>query len=134
MIIKWVTLTTVYCNTMWWPPESGYGGLFNMLGFMSLACLTTFHYMAAMCDGPGFVPSGWRPDNDEDEGMLQFCDTCKGFKAPRAHHCRKCQLEETEVLNLWRGRKRLVCFFFLPLCSTPDGTFKITRVTNLRKN
>lgn len=31
-IIKWVSLATVYSNTMWWPPESGWGGLANMIG------------------------------------------------------------------------------------------------------
>ena len=26
-----------------------------------------------------------------DERYLQFCEACEGFKAPRAHHCRKCE-------------------------------------------
>lgn len=43
-----------------------------------------------MCDGPGYLPSNWHPDNASDEQYLQFCDTCKGYKAPRSHHCRKC--------------------------------------------
>lgn len=23
--------------------------------------------------------------------MLQFCSVCEGYKAPRSHHCRKCE-------------------------------------------
>ena len=68
--------------------------VFNVLfpGFLALACLTSFHYVAAMCDGPGFVPLGWRPQDPKEEGSLQYCESCKGFKSPRAHHCRKCEL------------------------------------------
>ena len=88
IIIKWVTLCTVYCNTMWWPPESGYGGLANMMGFLAVSCLTTYHLIAAMMDGPGLVPVGWTPGDPEEEKCLQYCEICKGYKAPRSHHCR----------------------------------------------
>ena len=30
-IIKWVSLATVYSNTMYWPPFSGWGGIVNMI-------------------------------------------------------------------------------------------------------
>ncbi len=86
----WVTLSTVYCDTMWWPPESSFGGLANIIGFMALSCLTLFHYVTAIFDGPGYVPKGWRPKDSDDEDCLQWCDSCRGFKAPRSHHCRKC--------------------------------------------
>lgn len=29
-------------------------------------------------------------ENKEDERKLQFCKICDSFKAPRSHHCRKC--------------------------------------------
>ena len=45
-----------------------------------------------MCDGPGYVPKNWQPAKEEDKEYLQFCDSCQGFKAPRSHHCRKCEL------------------------------------------
>lgn len=93
IIIKWVSLTTVYCNTMWWPPADTPGGLINMLLFLGFSCLTTFHFMCAMCDGPGYLPLGWTPkegSKTEWDQQLQWCETCKGYKAPRAHHCRKC--------------------------------------------
>ena len=60
-IIKWVSLATVYSNTMWWPPESGWGGLINMFTFLLFSGLTTFHFFSAMCDGPGYLPKGWQP-------------------------------------------------------------------------
>ena len=61
-------------------------------GFMTLSSLTTFHFVAAMCDGPGYVPKNWKPEAKKDEDKLQFCESCQGFKAPRSHHCRKCKL------------------------------------------
>ena len=30
-IIKWVSLATVYSNTMYWPASAGWGGIANML-------------------------------------------------------------------------------------------------------
>ena len=69
---------------------STWGGMANMTGFLAFSCLTTFHFFCAMCDGPGYLPLKWHPDNVSDEKYLQFCDTCQGYKAPRTHHCRKC--------------------------------------------
>lgn len=28
--------------------------------------------------------------NKDDRVYLQYCEFCKGYKSPRAHHCRKC--------------------------------------------
>ncbi|GIX79122.1 palmitoyltransferase ZDHHC6 [Caerostris darwini] len=41
--------------------------------------------------GPGYVPFGWHPENIEECRYLQYCTLCKGYKPPRAHHCRKCK-------------------------------------------
>ena len=57
---------------------------------MALSCLTTYHFIAAMCDGPGYIPLGWKPANEKEPKCLQYCETCLGYKAPRSHHCRKC--------------------------------------------
>jgi len=93
-IIKWVSLVTVYCSAMLWPPLESLGGLVFMLTFLCCSGLTTFHFMCAMCDGPGYLPLGWSPASSSAdcswETQLQWCVTCKGYKAPRAHHCRKC--------------------------------------------
>lgn len=92
-IIKWVSLTTVYCSTMWWPPADSLGGFLFLSGFLLFAGLTMFHFLSAMVDGPGYLPLGWSPkqgSKEEWEECLQWCVECQGYKAPRAHHCRKC--------------------------------------------
>lgn len=61
-----------------------------MMGFLILSSLTTFHFFCAMCDGPGYLTPGWKPEREGDSKFLQYCETCLGYKAPRAHHCRKC--------------------------------------------
>jgi hypothetical protein len=52
--------------------------------------LTTYHFLSALFDGPGYVKLGWKPENEKEGKWLQFCDVCNGFKVPRSHHCRKC--------------------------------------------
>jgi len=92
-IIKWVSLATVYCSTMWWPPAGSVGGLAFLSSFLFFAGMTMFHFLSAMVDGPGYLPLGWKPNEgspEEWEDLLQWCGECAGYKAPRAHHCRKC--------------------------------------------
>ena len=36
-IIKWVSLATVYCSTMWWPPAGSLGGLAFLSSFLFFA-------------------------------------------------------------------------------------------------
>ena len=44
---------------------------------MFFSSLTTFHFFCAMCDGPGYLPLEWKPDNEKESQYLQFCDTCQ---------------------------------------------------------
>ena len=140
-IIKWVSLATVYCSTMWWPPAGSLGGLAFLSSFLffagsdwflwkqyffgdvwlesfTLPGMTMYHFLSAMVDGPGYLPLGWKPKEvfnftyfifpsfslkmlllkylhlqgtpEELVNLLQWCSECAGYKAPRAHHCRKC--------------------------------------------
>ncbi|XP_059468335.1 palmitoyltransferase ZDHHC6 [Neocloeon triangulifer] len=89
-IIKSIVYMTVYCNRMWWPPDSSAGGALNFLLFILLSGLTIFNFLSAVYVGPGFLPNGWCPENESDAKYLQECKVCGGFKAPRSHHCRKC--------------------------------------------
>ncbi len=41
-------------------------------------------------DQPGYLPRRWCPDKRSVEKVLEYCKVCKGYKAPRAHHCRRC--------------------------------------------
>ena len=36
-IIKWVSLATIYCGTMWWPPAESIGGLLFLSSFLFFA-------------------------------------------------------------------------------------------------
>ncbi|CAG7719098.1 unnamed protein product [Allacma fusca] len=65
LLVKTITLSTIYCSLMWWPPAESLGG-------------------------PGYVPLEWVPQKAADNNKMQYCGSCKGYKAPRAHHCRKC--------------------------------------------
>lgn len=48
------------------------------------------YFIKSVTLGPGYLPLEWRPDDDKSEALLQYCGLCKGYKAPRAHHCSKC--------------------------------------------
>ncbi|XP_037773410.1 palmitoyltransferase ZDHHC6-like [Penaeus monodon] len=89
-IIKSVTFSTVVCLSQWWPPQGSVGGKLVFLSFAVSAVLTLFFFLQAMLTGPGALPRGWRPDKESDVKFLQYCAACQGYKAPRAHHCRKC--------------------------------------------
>lgn len=89
-VIFTISIVTIKCNSMWWPPLDSIGGAVNMAVFLTWVVLTLYNYFMAMFKGPGCVPLGWRPENLEPAKCLQYCDFCKGYKAPRSHHCRKC--------------------------------------------
>ncbi|KAK6633556.1 hypothetical protein RUM44_004163 [Polyplax serrata] len=46
--------------------------------------------LPSVFNGPGYLPKRWRPDEEENTKYLQFCNICLGYKAPRSHHCKKC--------------------------------------------
>ncbi|XP_076056717.1 palmitoyltransferase ZDHHC6 [Oratosquilla oratoria] len=89
-IIKAVTMATVHCLSQWWPPQKSWGGMVFFSSFMSSSVLTLYFFLQAMYTGPGLLGQNWVPKKEEEKKFLQFCGTCEGFKAPRAHHCRKC--------------------------------------------
>lgn len=89
-VILTISVVSVKCMVMWWPPFESTGGLVHMLTFLSWVFLTLYNYFLAMMRGPGFVPLGWKPDDTNQCKYLQYCNFCKGNKPPRSHHCRKC--------------------------------------------
>ncbi|XP_034935844.1 palmitoyltransferase ZDHHC6 [Chelonus insularis] len=90
-IIKIITLMTIHCSRQWWPPHESYSATINFLLFSSLSASTLYHFITAIYEGPGYLPSGWKPNNLNDTKYLQYCKVCEGYKAPRSHHCRKCE-------------------------------------------
>jgi palmitoyltransferase len=91
-IIKSITIQTLYLNSMWYPSYSSFNAFLNQAIFITLSALTSFNFFMAAYLGPNYLPFGWRPKNKKDEQFLQMCAICPNtFKAPRAHHCRKCE-------------------------------------------
>ncbi|XP_075971240.1 palmitoyltransferase ZDHHC6-like isoform X2 [Anticarsia gemmatalis] len=80
----------VHLLGMWWPPHASIGGGIHGGLFLFFAGSTLYYFLQSLLEGPGFVPLGWKPENDENKQHLQFCTVCNGYKAPRSHHCRKC--------------------------------------------
>ncbi|XP_014262297.1 palmitoyltransferase ZDHHC6 isoform X2 [Cimex lectularius] len=80
----------IICSIEILPPMQSLAGFFNMIIFLSFSGLTLYNFLCAMCEGPGYLPLNWKPENEKDEVYLQFCTSCQGYKAPRSHHCRKC--------------------------------------------
>ncbi|KAL4707614.1 hypothetical protein ACJJTC_014719 [Scirpophaga incertulas] len=89
-IIKLITWAMVHLLGMWWPPHASFGGTLNASLFLILASATLYYFLQSLLEGPGFVPLGWKPENEADTKYLQFCTICNGYKAPRSHHCKKC--------------------------------------------
>ena len=88
-IIFTLFIASVYSSLVWWPPVNVTGILNICLLVLFLFCIL-YNYIKAAWVGPGFVPSQWKPENIEDEKLVQFCQICNGYKAPRSHHCRQC--------------------------------------------
>lgn len=90
VLVKTITLSVIYCSLMWWPPNESVGGLLSLTSFLFSSGLVMFNFFSAISHGPGYLPLGWEPSDASAKSKLQFCAVCKGYKAPRAHHCRKC--------------------------------------------
>eukprot|EP00933_Yihiella_yeosuensis_P010670 TRINITY_DN117440_c0_g1_i1.p1 TRINITY_DN117440_c0_g1~~TRINITY_DN117440_c0_g1_i1.p1 ORF type:complete len:553 (-),score=51.16 TRINITY_DN117440_c0_g1_i1:132-1745(-) len=114
-----VTLTivgTLAFSTLWhgWLYPEGSTARWHspveLFVFASEIVLLVVSYVTAVLRGPGFVPKGWTP-SDEDlleyldpeeelplkvsvppvKDLLQYCTKCKGYKPSRAHHCSTCK-------------------------------------------
>ncbi|CAH1716017.1 unnamed protein product [Aphis gossypii] len=90
IIYKFVTLTTLYFTEMWWPCFGSLGGFLNNALLLTLFVISFSCYLKCVIVGPGFLPLKWKPEFEKDQQYLQFCRICDGYKAPRVHHCHKC--------------------------------------------
>ncbi|XP_018316226.1 palmitoyltransferase ZDHHC6 isoform X4 [Mycetomoellerius zeteki] len=89
-MIKLITLMTIHCSRQWWPPQDSVPAAASFLLFFTLSGLTLFHFISAIVEGPGYLTLKWMPEEATDIQYLQYCIVCQGYKAPRSHHCRKC--------------------------------------------
>ncbi|CAD5116666.1 DgyrCDS5533 [Dimorphilus gyrociliatus] len=88
-VIGIVSSCSIICDLQWWPPTTLWGGV-HLIVFCFWVTATLYNFFNAAFLGPGHVPRNWAPKSKRDEDKLQQCIVCKGFKAPRSHHCRKC--------------------------------------------
>uniref|UniRef100_A0A914W5Q6 Palmitoyltransferase n=1 Tax=Plectus sambesii TaxID=2011161 RepID=A0A914W5Q6_9BILA len=84
-----IGMSALYVHQQWWPLTTVAAWL-HITVFLIWNYLTLTNLCSAAYVGPGYVPLGWRPPTAADEAKLQWCGVCEGFKAPRSHHCRKC--------------------------------------------
>ncbi|KAG7307732.1 hypothetical protein JYU34_006303 [Plutella xylostella] len=89
-IISLITWAMIHHCGMYWPPHASVSGAVNSALFLALAAATLYFFLQSLLEGPGFVPLGWKPENEEEAVYLQYCTVCNGYKAPRSHHCKTC--------------------------------------------
>ncbi|XP_011498934.1 PREDICTED: palmitoyltransferase ZDHHC6-like [Ceratosolen solmsi marchali] len=89
-IIKIITLMSLHCSRHWWNNYRNITSDTCFIIFIILSGLTLYHFINSVYEGPGYLPINWMPDDENDCEFLQFCSVCQGYKAPRSHHCRKC--------------------------------------------
>lgn len=107
-------------SIIWYWPLDTTGGSINFIMLINWTVLILYNYFNAMFVGPGCIPFGWKPvshlcldrhswkcyivipmklhliililkqETLQDFQYLQYCRVCQGYKAPRSHHCRKC--------------------------------------------
>ncbi|XP_047131522.1 palmitoyltransferase ZDHHC6 isoform X1 [Hydra vulgaris] len=88
-IILSLFIISILTVLLWWYPRDFAGKInFVLLFFWLFNVLRNF--LNAVWLGPGYLPFQWRPNVDSDIQFLQFCDVCRGYKAPRVHHCKTC--------------------------------------------
>lgn len=51
----------IHLMGMWWPPHESLPAALHAAMFLILAASTLYFFLQALLEGPGFVPSGWKP-------------------------------------------------------------------------
>lgn len=121
-----VTIQTLYLNSMWFPPNLSPLAFLHQFVFIILSTMTLLNFSLAAVLGPGYLPIGWKPKNKKHENYLQKCAVCpETYKAPRAHHCRKCNRCVTKMVKpccfWWLQNNQKIniltsCILGSPLC------------------
>ncbi|OXB61999.1 hypothetical protein ASZ78_006706 [Callipepla squamata] len=86
--------TAIADAVLWYWPLDTAGGSVNFIMLLNWTVMILYNYFNAMFVGPGYVPLGWTPEKSQDCMYLQYCKVCQSYKAPRSHHCRKCNSNE----------------------------------------
>ncbi len=95
--MTFMAFTTLWCRLVYYRTHGGSLRGSTALtedyvhhALVTLYGLTAYCFYHSMFDQPGYLPRGWRPEKRRAEKLLEYCKPCKGYKAPRAHHCRRC--------------------------------------------
>uniref|UniRef100_A0AC34GQV1 Palmitoyltransferase n=1 Tax=Panagrolaimus sp. ES5 TaxID=591445 RepID=A0AC34GQV1_9BILA len=73
-----------------WPPLDSLWGFINLIIFFTWNYMSLTNFLQATRFGGGFVKLGWKPEDPALHKKLQYCPLCEGHKAPRSHHCARC--------------------------------------------
>lgn len=91
VLVLTIACSTMFCLSVWWPPNSSLPGALNAIFFVGNVILILVNYFHASAYGPGFVRRAWKPKRAADSKFLQYCSVCCGYKPPRSHHCSSCR-------------------------------------------
>ena len=93
LIIICVCYVVSIIDSMIWllPTHNSLAGKLNIVVLTLWLALILRNFLKAIFVGPGYVPKEWTPADKQDVKYLQFCQSCQGYKPPRAHHCRVCK-------------------------------------------
>eukprot|EP00040_Diaphanoeca_grandis_P002965 m.23248 g.23248 ORF g.23248 m.23248 type:complete len:383 (-) comp14136_c0_seq1:61-1209(-) len=83
VLIAIISATTIKCLLRM-------GWNMHLIVFVAEVTVIFFSYLRSVHLGGGFVEKEWKPKDDQNRQRLQFCTICKGYKAPRTHHCHTC--------------------------------------------
>jgi len=104
---------------------------FLFLALTAFYALTVYFYFRASLNSPGYLPLRWRPARREQLAALDFCKVCNGYKAPRAHHCRRCGAcvqrldHHCDVLGNCVGLRNHATFLCFLLCYGTATTLSV---------
>ncbi|XP_020282261.1 palmitoyltransferase ZDHHC6-like [Pseudomyrmex gracilis] len=87
-IIHTITIMTIHCSRQL--PRESYLDTAISTSFFVLCLTTLYYFLNAIIEGPGYLDPKWMPEKAIDVQYLQYCIVCQGYKAPRSHHCRRC--------------------------------------------
>ncbi|XP_024516801.1 probable protein S-acyltransferase 16 isoform X2 [Selaginella moellendorffii] len=102
MLVGFVYYTVVFLVLDPWLDLATANGLANALAFTATTLMALVSYALAILRDPGEIPSSYLPDVEDSQqaplqevkrkgGDLRYCQKCRVYKPPRAHHCRVCK-------------------------------------------
>ncbi|KAJ7199299.1 hypothetical protein O6H91_04G009800 [Diphasiastrum complanatum] len=101
LVIGFVYHTIMFLVIEPWLSLRTVSGLFNGTLFTMLSFMVLLSYGLAVLRDPGQVPASYMPEIEDSDtvlhevkrkgGDLRYCQKCRHYKPPRAHHCRVCK-------------------------------------------